>query len=648
MFSSYKRVFWLAALMTLFVYVPFSVFWSTDVWARMSRIMEWANAGFPWREQVVFGQNYPFGFEMHWTRPLDIIGYAFAWPFIPNWGLKRALEIMSYFVPVLVMLVAVRGFFFACRGYLTPKMAFGAFWLFLCGIGYSWGQASVGYFDHHCFHFMLLVWSIGLVARGLLVKRNNGYFIAAGVLSALGTWITPEFFINIYLLMVPMAFGWLWHNRSLKPALLYTGAYTIVLLGAMTFDHPMAGFWTLDFARPSLFHVLLGVFNLILMGGLSYSGVRRNRVCRLIYGLLGVMILGCVLLFGFHSVLLVPMVDPFMYYLWTSKVSEMRPLSENWIELLTLAILPLMLAPCLCIWSLVRWGKNRMAPFMLMVSVGTLFYATIMIFHIRAGISQNAFFCFLGAGYLNLTFAPREKSFMRSLIFLAFYLVFVGAMIKGVTILRHFQSWGARYYLNQYRENKDIDIPEFLRESFDKIIQNEKEEEQPNQNTVKNKNNENNTAKGYACSLSEKVLEKMKGTFADGAVFSDLFSAPQINWETGRPGLGGPYDRNVDGITDSAVIALDRPPFTTAKELLKKHQVSTVLLQNPDCLGFLFKNPKTKKNYDGLENSFHYSVYYETKDMSDWLQLDYVDPKTNVKIFKVIDPPIKKKKGRSK
>ncbi|MGN1063415.1 MAG: hypothetical protein ACI4QM_03735, partial [Alphaproteobacteria bacterium] len=89
MFSNYRSVFWLAAIMSVFFYVPFFVNgWSTDVWMRFARIEEWAAAGFPWHEQLMMGQNYPFGHEMHWTRPLDVIGYMFAWPFIPNWGLS--------------------------------------------------------------------------------------------------------------------------------------------------------------------------------------------------------------------------------------------------------------------------------------------------------------------------------------------------------------------------------------------------------------------------------------------------------------------------------------------------------------------------------------------------------------------------------
>ena len=60
MFSNYRRVIWLAMVMSLFVFFPFFVTgFSTDVWTRLTRIQEWANAGFPWKEQLMMGQNYP-------------------------------------------------------------------------------------------------------------------------------------------------------------------------------------------------------------------------------------------------------------------------------------------------------------------------------------------------------------------------------------------------------------------------------------------------------------------------------------------------------------------------------------------------------------------------------------------------------------
>ena len=81
-FNSYRWVFWLSAVMALFVFVPFYTNFNTDVWMRFVRIQEWVEAGFPMQETLMQAQNYPYGVQMHWTRFMDIIGYVCAWPFI--------------------------------------------------------------------------------------------------------------------------------------------------------------------------------------------------------------------------------------------------------------------------------------------------------------------------------------------------------------------------------------------------------------------------------------------------------------------------------------------------------------------------------------------------------------------------------------
>ena len=658
MFSSYKRVFWLSVVMSLFFYVPFNVIaFSTDVWTRLARISEWASAGFPMKEQLLMSQNYPFGFELHWTRPLDYIGYIFAWPFIPNWGMKESLEIMAHYVPVLVMLLAVRGFFFGLKGYLTPKMAFFAFWLFFWGIGYSWGQGVIGYFDHHIFHFALLVWSIALVARSFRVKHNRNYLIAAGIVSGIGTWITPEFFINSYLLLAPFALGWLWRNRSLKPAIIYTTSYTFLLTLVMTFDHPMDGFGTLDFARTSIFHAILGALNLGVLVFLSCPLFRRYKMSRFIYAVLALILLGMILLFGFGDVLFTPMVDPMMYQIWTKKVIEMRPLYEDWVGLFIYAILPILLAVGLTIWCF-RTNHRRQVPLALIAITGTLFYATMMIFHVRVGISQNAYFIFLGSCYLNLTFFPREKSLRRSLLFLLFYLLFIGAFSKGNATLNRFKAWGVLRYLERYKNEPDLKVPDFLKEAFDKAIADEKaeaEEENNANSSPKNANDkkENNKDKKppedekYSCSGTEKLWKKIKDIKSEGAIFTDIFMAPEVYWETGKPVLGGPYDRNVQGILDLTMIEWDGAPYDKAYELLKKHRVELLFLQNPQCLATVYYDDDKKDFKPNLNKYFHGAVYYETKEMPKWVKLEYWDKKTNIKIFRIVDPlPAKQKKKK--
>ena len=665
MFSSYKRVFWLSVVMSLFVYVPFNtVAFSTDVWTRLARISEWVSSGFPMKEQLLMSQNYPFGFELHWTRPLDYIGYIFAWPFIPNWGLAEALEIMAHYVPILIMLLAVRGFFFGLKGYLTPKMAFFSFWLFFCGIGHGWGQGAVGYFDHHIFHFALLVWSIALIARSFRLKDNRNYLIAAGVASGLGTWITPEFFINSYLLIIPFALGWFWRNRSLKPAIIYTLSYTILLILAMSFDHPISGFWTLDFARTSIFHAILGILNLGALIVLSAPIFRKNRLRRLIYAILVLSLMGWILLVRFSDVLLTPMVDPMMYQIWTKKVIEMQPLYEDWVGLFVYAILPLLLAFFLMLWCFFTHHR-RQVPLALIAVFGTLFYSTVMIFHVRVGISQSAYFIFLGSCYLNLTFFPREKSFRRSLLFLLFYLLFIGAFTKGNSALNHFKNWGVHRYLERYKNEPDLKVPDFLKEAFDKAIQEEeaeKAEEEADTNTsqkgtkIPEKKSNSNQADAkdtdekkfpedekFTCITYQKIWDKIKEIPSEGAIFTDIFTAPEIYWKTGKPVLGGPYDRNVQGLLDLTMIEWDKAPFDRAYELLKKHKVDLLFLQNPRCLAAMFYDEKKRKYYPNLDSYFHGAVYYETKAMPDWIKLEYWDKKTNLKVFRIVEKAVPKK-----
>ena len=638
MFSTYKRVFWLSVVMSLFMFVPFCVTgFSTDVWTRMTRITEWANAGFPWHEQLMTSHNYPFGFELHWTRPLDVIGYAFAWPFIPEFGLKKALEIMSCFVPILVMLIAVRGFFFGIRGYLTPKMAFFAFWLFFYETGWCWGQAVAGYFDHHIFQFALLVWVIALIARSFLVKSYRIYTIPAGILTAIGTWMTVEFFLAVYFCLIPFLINWFVKNKTLKPAIFYTGAYTFCLFLAMLFDHPINGFLTLDFYRTSLFHVLLGSLTLTWLIFLSWPKFRQSIRSRLAIAYSSGIICILLLIFLFGDIILVPTADPFMYHVWMKKVTEMRPCT--WKELVVCAILPIIVSS-IAILKVRRYYNTRMMPLWIIGATGTLFYSTLSISHTRFGLTQNAFFIFLMCCYLKTVFFPKEHSFYHSLLFIIFYLIFIGTAEKGDLVINRFQEWGINHYLELYKKDPTLEVPDYLKEAFNKALQMENNKninsvENQEQNTTKPTNSDEDSS--YSCTSSKKVWDIVRKDKDNGAIMTDIFEAPQILWETGKPVLAGPYHPNTEGITDFFFIQLDRPPYHRAYELIKKHKITQIFSTNPECSRYLLKNTPNKKPVKNPETTFLYAVYHETKDKPNWLKLEYHDKASNTKLFRVIE-----------
>lgn len=629
MFFTYRKVLWTCLIMTVFFYVPFYLLgWSTDVWTRFTRIQEWAAQGFPWKEQLMMGQNFPFGHEMHWTRPLDIIGYVFAWPFIPNYGLKESLEIMSYYVPLLVLLLGVAGFLYALRGYLTPKMMFISFWLFFWGIGYVWGQSTVGYYDHHVFHFTILMWVVAFVARSFLKQHKGHLMIAAGALTALGTWITAEFFINSYIVLVPFVFYWLFYNRSLKPAVIYSGAYTLFLLAAMSFDHPISGFWTLDFYRVSLFHVLLGAFNtvaLLLLTGI-FRVFKSTLLRRLIYGTLVASLYGVLLLNFFCDILLVPMADPFVYNVWTSKVSEMEPLyrstavfSEGFIVFVVGLI-------ALFVSLKARLHKN--APMLLLSSVGLLFYLSIYIFHVRVGISVNVFMVLVASLCFNMVFFPREKTAVKTFLFLLLYGLFIGGNVRGGMILDRMKNIGMNVYREEFKQNPDMEMPKWLR---NRLIEEQKA-----------KKNENQPPKPYkegdpwvfTCDISDEVIDVIKKDNKNGGVFVDIFDSPKMLWETDKPLLTGPYHTNVDGFMALFHIMFDRGDFKNAERIIKERNLTQIYVKNPMCSSYIMYDEDTKKLIEGAEGTF-YVTLWDNKNVPNWLELAYHNKRTGEKVYRV-------------
>lgn len=604
--------------MTVFFFVPFYVNgWSTDVWMRFARIEEWAMAGFPWHEQLMHGQNYPFGHEMHWTRPLDIIGYALAWPFIPNWGLSKSLEIMSYFTPLIILIIGVRGYFFALRGYLTPKMAFISFWLFFWGIGYAWEQSSVGYYDHHVFHFTILMWTVALIARSFVRTHQRDLLITAGALTALGTWITAEFFINSYIVLIPFVYLWLRENKSLKPAVIYSASYTIFLLAAMSFDHPMSGFLTLDFYRVSLFHVILGAMNCVALAALMifFKKVRPTFLRRLIYMVLAGCVYLSVLLVYFTDILLVPMADPRVYYIWVSKVTEMAP-SYNSAWVVHFGIIPIILAVFALGIALIK-KVTLITPMMLLCGTGLLFYTVIFLFHVRVGISTNVFFVLLMSLYFNAVFFPREKRGIYTLCFIILYGLFIGCALKANAVVYRLSALYVETKRDAMKNNAEVEMPKWLKISL---------QEEAAQN--------NNTKEAFSCNISDEAIETIKNEPGNDGIFTDIFDAPKILWETKKPIVSGPYHTNVKGSMDVFYISTDRPPYNIAKQIITERGLTQLYIKSPHCLNYLFYDKETKKFNKDMENTF-YNRLYEAKEIPDWLELTYHNKDTGEKIYRV-------------
>ena len=623
MFFTYKRVFWLSAIMALFVLVPFHINgFSTDVWMRMVRIQEWMNAGFPMHETLMQGQNYPYGVQMHWTRFMDIIGYFCAWPFMSWLGFKKAMEVMAWIVPVLTLLIGVRGYFYGVRGYFSPKSAFLSFWLFFYGVGYIWGQSRVGYFDHHVFHFTLLVWVIALMLRGMRFHKVACY-MGAGALAALGTWMTVEFAVIPYFMVLPALLYWLIEGRSLRSAISFLNTYTLVLLLCLIINPPIGGILHIDLCNFSFFYVLLGLFALVpmlLLESLPKKWKRLGRY-RWEWGFLLGGLTAIVFLWTIHPFMGQAFFDAYQYKIWISKVGEMQGMPLYF--LYPYGGYPIYLAFFMLWWAFHKRLDNRYAPLILLTAPALFVYGFIFIMHIRTGITVGAFFVFLVSLYVNMTFFPREKSKEDTFLFLLAYLPFIGCMLKGEAIMHRIEEVTLEYYYNQYKEDQNVIVPEIFQEAFALRLKQETEKVKP----------ETEKEKPYSCNPNEDIFKELSNLKNATAMWTDVFTAPELLWETGIPVFSGPYHTNIQGLDDLFALQMDKPPFKKAKEIVFRRGVSHLYVRNPECDKYLFY--QKGQELPALKESFQYHLYHQTKKLPKWVKLVYNNEETGIKIYEV-------------
>ncbi|MGN0919257.1 MAG: hypothetical protein ACI4OR_00625 [Alphaproteobacteria bacterium] len=623
MFFTYKRVFWLSAIMTLFVLVPFHINgFSTDVWMRMVRIQEWMNAGFPMQETLMRAQNYPYGVQMHWTRFMDIIGYVCAWPFMSWLGFKKAMEVMAWIVPLITLLIGVRGYFYGVRGYFSPKSAFLSFWLFFYGVGYIWGQSRVGYFDHHVFHFTLLVWVIALILRGMRFNKI-GCYVGAGGLAALGTWMTVEFAVIPCFMIFPSLLYWLLYGRSLRMGISFLNAYTLVLLLCLLINPPMGGLFHIDLYNFSFFYILLGLFALVPLLMLEVIPA-KYKAClryRLEWGLLLAGLTGGIFLWLIQPFLGQTFFDAYQYHIWISKVGEMQGMPLFF--LYPYGAYPIYLAFFMLCWAFHKRLNNRYTPLILLTAPALFVYGFIFIAHIRTGITVGAFFIFLVALYVNMTFFPREKSREDTFLFLLAYLPFIACVLKGEATMHHIEDETVKYYYNQYKEGQNVAVPEIFQEAFRLRLKQETEKQKPEQEREK----------PYSCSPNEDIFKELSSLEGAKAIWTDVFSAPEIAWESGMPVFSGPYHTNIQGLDDLFALQMDKPPFNKTKEILFRRGISHLYVRNPECDKYLFY--KKGQELPALKTSFQYFLYHQKKGLPKWVKLVYKNEETGIKIYEV-------------
>lgn len=322
--------FSLALNILLVVFLPVfepGQFSDPDAYMRLVRTAEFIET-LEVRDHVIERSNAPYGEELHWSRPLDLILAVDSWPFRIFMGNRDGLAFYAYWVSPLILCLLLAVLASALTARWDRHFAFFYCLLMFCQ------PAVLGYFppgrpDHHS----LLVLLFGATV-GIMLSSMRHRVLWAGLLCGSAAWVSVE--AIVYVLPLYLGWSWRWWDRDLGAAgeaVSFGAAWLTVASIAVVWETPEQLFHPTMVDRLSGFHLLamtLCVLAWMTLRALP-SAWQTNRWNR--FGLLGMVgALSAGVLYRMAPELLggpYAHVDPELTRVWLKHVNEVQPLISD-------------------------------------------------------------------------------------------------------------------------------------------------------------------------------------------------------------------------------------------------------------------------------------------------------------------------------
>jgi hypothetical protein len=304
-----------------------------DSYMRLVRVETLLETG-AWYDHRIERSNAPFGEELHWTRPFDLLLLAGAAPLAPLLGWKAALFWAGALVSPLLQLMTALAFAWAVRPLVRPGL-----WLLpTIALLIQPAVAAMGLpgrADHHALFLLVFVAQWGFLLRAVINRRDEKSALWAGALGGLSLWLSVEFLLSAGLATCGLAIAWLLDPEGrARQNYRYSVGFLLVLAAAILTEYPPWAVLQVAYDKVSVVHLLLGgeLFGFWAFVHLVLEGRGAAAVSRL-SGRVAVALSGAVLAAGslalfFASFFAGPMadVDPRVVPIWLDKVLEMRDL----------------------------------------------------------------------------------------------------------------------------------------------------------------------------------------------------------------------------------------------------------------------------------------------------------------------------------
>jgi hypothetical protein len=419
-----------------------------DSYMRLVRVEALLESG-AWYDHRIERSNAPFGEELHWTRPFDLLLLAGATPLAPLLGWKTALYWSGALVSPLLQLLSALAFAWA----LCPLIRPGLWLLPTIALLIQPAAAATGLpgrADHHALFLLVFVLQWGFLLRALIDRRDRMSAIWAGALGGFSLWLSVEFILSAGLAVSGLAIAWLLdpEGRARQNARHALGFF-LVIAAAVAAEYPPWEVLRVAYDKVSAVHLLLAgellVFWAVLHGPLPRrcAAALAHLPGRLLIALIGAVLATAPLVLFFTPFFAGPMaeVDPRVVPIWLDKVLEMRDLIPRDRESLGDAIVylgHLTIALPFLVWRIKQvQGIGARLPWIVLTLAIVAFSLTAFL-HLRFAAFAEVLILFAVAAFIDSAFAAAggirsdvQRGLVRGGVMA---LLLVGPLIAGKAI----------------------------------------------------------------------------------------------------------------------------------------------------------------------------------------------------------------------
>jgi len=298
----------------------------TDTFMRLVRVEQLAESG-DWYDSVIHRSNYPFGEDLHWTRPLDILLLTGAYALTPILGFHKALLYWGIVISPIIGLLSLLALLWATKPVIN-RNSLHMLWLLFISQTVLLQTFYLGRPDHHSLLLFLFILLMGCLFRMVSAPEDQNYTILGGIIAALSLWVSIETIFAMVVVYITLGFLWLTRGESFsRQILLFSLSVLVASTVFLVIERPLPGLLVVEYDKISIVH--LYVFGIAALAAYLLKFYKNASVGSKLRSL-GLLLAasGLLIWWVFPNFLRGPMADvnKAIVPIWLDKVNEVQPL----------------------------------------------------------------------------------------------------------------------------------------------------------------------------------------------------------------------------------------------------------------------------------------------------------------------------------